>query len=263
MNWVSKLVGVICLAAVGIGLYHLLRPLLPPWVGLACALLVILSGHMIWFTLSGMETMLFLALGILALLFYRDERWEWLGVALGLLIITRIEGIILALVIGGFDMWRRKAIRRGLLVAGAVSILICGPWILYLWRRTGYFLPTSGIGRHFSNIVAIQIATGRVESLAWLRKFPALAYPLVWIGYSVEFILGGFALPAPYLEIDLGMGSIGYKLSVWSILGLATVVLPLLCIGFRQLLFYIKNRGGEIGNARPAICHLSDLDVLA
>ena len=159
MHWVAKLVGVASLSVVGIGLYHLLRPLVLPWIALVGSLLVILSGHMIWFALSGMETMLFLALGILALLCYREERWGWLGVALGLLIITRIEGIILALVIGGFDIWRHKAIRRGLLVVGALSILIGGPWMLYLWLRTGYFLPTSGIGRHFSNIISIQIAT--------------------------------------------------------------------------------------------------------
>ena len=258
MHSVAKLVGLASLAVVGIGLYHLLRPLLLPWVALACALLVILSGHMIWFALSGMETMLFLALGILALLCYREERWAWLGVALGLLVITRIEGIILVLAIGGFDLWRGKAIRRGLLVAGAVSILIGGTWILYLWLRTGYFLPTSGIGRHLSNLVSIQIATGRIDSLTWLSLLPALAYPLMWIGYSVEFILGGFALPAPYLEINPGLGSFGYKLSIWAILGLATVVLPLLLISFRRLVFLIKTQGWEKDNARlPLIIFLT------
>jgi len=107
MHWMAKLAGLASLAVVGIGVYHLLRPLLLPWAALACALLVVLSGHMIWFALSGMETMLFLALGILALLCYRDERWGWLGVALGLMVITRIEGVLLILVIGGLDIWRR------------------------------------------------------------------------------------------------------------------------------------------------------------
>jgi len=149
---------------------------------------------------------------------------------LGLLIITRLEGVILALVIGCFDIWRRRGIRSGLVVTVGVTGLICCPWILYLWLRTGYFIPTSGIGRHFSNITSIQVATAHSDSLAWLSGFPALAYPLTWIGYSIEFILGGFALPAPYLYIDPGIGSLSYKLSIWAILGLATVVLPLLWI---------------------------------
>lgn len=250
MHWVAKLVGVASLAAVGIGLYELLRPLLSPWMALGSALLVILSGHMLWFALSGMETMLFLALGILALLCYRKERWGWLGVALGLLIITRLEGMILALAIGGFDIWRRRGIRSGLMVSGAVTGLICCPWILYLWLRTGYFIPTSGIGRHFSNITSIQVATAHSDLLAWLSSFPALAYPLTWVGYSIEFILGGFALPAPYLYIDLGIGAFSYKLSVWAILGLATVVLPLLWISCRRLVIYLKSQSWDKDTVR-------------
>lgn len=250
MHWVAKLVGMAALAAVGIGLYHLLRPLLSPWVALASALLVVLSGHMLWFALSGMETMLFLALGVLALLCYREEHWVWLGIFLGLLAITRIEGVLLALVIGVFDVWQHRALRRGLLVAMAVSGLIMGPWILYLRLRTGYFLPTSGIGRHFSNIFAIQIATEHSESLTFISNFPALAYPLGWIGYLIEFVLGGYALPAPYLNINPGLGSLSFRLSIWAILGLITVVLPLLWISCRRLLIYLKTWGGENDNVR-------------
>jgi hypothetical protein len=258
MHWVAKLVGVTCLAAVGIGLYHLLHPLLSPWAALAVALLVTLSGHMLWFALSGMETMLFLALGILALLCYREQRWGWRGVTLGLLVLTRMEGIILALVIGGFDIWRHRTIRGGLLVAGAMSGLICCPWILYLWLRTGYFLPTSGIGRHFSNIAGIQIATAHIRSLAWLSHFPALVYPFMWIGYSVEFILGGFALPAPYFYIHPSLGSFRYNLSIWAILGLATVILPLLWISCRRLVSFLKTQGWEKDQARlPLLIFLS------
>ena len=127
VHWVAKLAGVICLAVVGVGLYSLLRPLLSPWMTLACALLVVLSGNMLWFALSGMETMLFMALGVLALLGYREQRWVWLGITVGLLVITRIEGVILLFVIGGFDIWRRRMIQPGLLVAAAVCSTIFLP----------------------------------------------------------------------------------------------------------------------------------------
>jgi hypothetical protein len=250
MHWVAKLVGICCLATVGIGVYHLLRPLLSPWAALANGLLVILSGHMLWFALSGMETMLFLALGILALLCYREERWGWLGVVLGLLIITRLEGVILAYVIGVFDLWQQRKLRSGLIVAGAITALICCPWLMYLRLRTGYFLPTSGLGRHFSNIVAIQIAADRIESLSWLSRFPGLAFPLTWIGYSIEFILGGFSLPAPYLNIDPGFTSFGYKLSIWAVLGIATVVLPLLWLSCKRIVLFFKTQGWAKDKAR-------------
>jgi hypothetical protein len=35
MHWVAKIVGVSCLAILGIGLYHLLRRFLPTWVYMA------------------------------------------------------------------------------------------------------------------------------------------------------------------------------------------------------------------------------------
>ena len=250
MHWVAKVVGMAALAAVGIGLYHLLRPLLPSWVALAFSLLVVLSGHMLWFALSGMETVLFLALGILALLSYREERWRWLGIILGLMVITRMEGAILALVIGMFDVWRYRILRRGLLLAGALCALICVPWILYLWLRTGFFLPTSGIGRHHSNIISIQLATEHSESLFLFSRFPALAYPLIWIGYLIEFVLGGYALPAPYFYISPGLGALSFKVSIWAILGLITMVIPLLWIGCRRIVIYLKKWGREVDKAR-------------
>jgi hypothetical protein len=170
MHWLAKSMGVASLAAVGIGLYALLRPLLSPYRALAVSLLVILSGHMLWFSLSGMETMLFLALGswhCCVTARSAGHGWE-LSWAAGH---HPPGGIILALVIAGFEIWRHRAIRSGLLVAGAVTGLICFPWILYLWQRTGHFLPTSGIGRHYSNITAIQRIAEHSGSLAWISQF--------------------------------------------------------------------------------------------
>lgn len=250
MHWVAKVMGLTALAAVGVGLYHLLRPLLSPWVALACALLVVLSGHMLWFALSGMETVLFLALGVIALLYYREERWGWMGITLGLLVITRMEGIILALVIGVFDVWRKRALHRGLLVAGVLCGLICVPWILYLWMRTGHYIPTSGIGRHFSNITSIQLATADNETLALFSRIPVLVYPLVWIGYAIEFVLGGYALPAPYLYINPGLGSFSFRVSIWAILGLVFVIAPLLWFSSRHLVIYLKKQGWEKDKTR-------------
>ena len=250
MHWVAKYVGMAALAAVGMGLYQLLKPFLSTWFALAISLLVILSGHMLWFALSGMETTLFLALGILALLCYRKGLWVWMGILLGLLVITRMEGIMLALVIGLIDIWRNRGIRRGLVVAGTACLLICGPWIAYLWLRTGHFLPTSGIGRHHSNIYAIQIATENMDSLSFLSRFPALAYPLVWIGYTLEFVLGGYSLPAPHISINLGLGTFSYRFSVWAILGLVLVIIPLIWFTSKRFVQHVKQRGWEKDDAR-------------
>ena len=119
-----------------------------------------------------------------------------LGVVLGLLALTRIEGAMLALAIGIFDLWRQRGLRRGLLAAAAICAILCGPWIVYLYSRTGFLLPTSGIGKHFTSVLAIQVVQGQAAS-AVLSRLTALAYPVALIVYSMEFILGGAALPLP------------------------------------------------------------------
>jgi hypothetical protein len=243
MNIMAKILGISSLAVLGVGIYLLLRPIYLALLSLAASLLIVLSGHMLWFALSGMETVLFLALGILALLCYRDKHWGWLGILLGLLVLTRQEGVLLAIVIGLFDIWRYKGIQRGLVMAGLACVLISGPWLIYLWLRTGYPFPTSGIGKHLSNIVSIQIAAGSNPQLIWLSRMPWLAYPLTWTGYMIEFILGGFALPKPYLFIDLGFSSFHYRLSIWAIIGIVTVVILLLWLSLRHLIKFLRTPG--------------------
>jgi hypothetical protein len=227
MHWVAKVMGVASLITVGLGLYLLLRTRLAEIPALAGSLIVALSGHMLWFALSGMETMLFLALAILALLCYRNQGWWLLGILLGLLVLTRLEGILLALAIGAIDILRHKTIRRGLFFTGVICASIGGAWILYLFLRTGNVFPTSGIGKRFSTAIGIQVIAGRNQSLALIGLIPALVYPLTWFLYMLEFVLGGIALPPPKLVINLGLGSIGYPLSIWAIVGWVAVILPL------------------------------------
>lgn len=227
MHWIAKLLGVASLGTVGVGLYLLLRPILAPIWALMGSSAVVLSGHMLWFALSGMETMLFLALAILALLCYRDLRWGLLGALLGLLMLTRLEGVLLAVAIGLVDVLRYRKIRRGLFLTGVICTIIGGAWILYLFLSTGNVFPTSGIGKRFSYLIGIQAIAGRNQSLAILNLFPGLVYPVLWLLYIFEFILGGIALPPPKLDINIGMGSIGFPVSIWAILGWICVILPL------------------------------------
>ena len=223
-----KLLGVGSLAAVGIGLYLLLRPIWPPRLALAAALLVSLSGNMLWFALSGMETMLFLALGILALLLYREEKWPWLGAALGLLALTRPEGLALVAATLMVGLVRNGNTRRGLLTSGWICLLIAGPWFGYLLIRTGYLLPTSGIGKQLTAAIGVHFVLQRSGDLAWLGRFPALIYVGSWIVWLLEFTLGGMALPPPHLPIASLPGGADYSFSIWAVPGWGLVLVLLL-----------------------------------
>jgi hypothetical protein len=239
----AKALGIISLVVLGIALYFLLRSIFPVVISLAAALLVVLSGHFIWFSLSGMETVLFLSIGILALLSYREKHWIWLGILLGLLTMTRSEGIVLLFIIAAFDIWKHRSLQKSMLTSALICALICLPWFIYLWVRTGFPLPTSGMGKHFTNSISIQVAVQDKPALAWLGKVPWLTYPFLWVVYMVEFILGGFALPDPSLTIPLGIGPFSYKLSIWAILGIIVVVIPLFWVSLRRLIQFIRMPG--------------------
>jgi hypothetical protein len=219
---IAKILGIASLATVGMGLYLLLRSFWRPLPAFAGALLLAASGNMLWFALSGMETMLFLALGIVTLHIYQKEHWGWLGVSMGLLTLTRPEGLALALAIGLIELLRHRRITVGVLVSWLIFFLLCSPWFFYLFWRTGHLLSTSGIGKQFTSAVTINSILERT-GVPILSHFTGLIYIGLWVAYLLEFALGGMALPAPQLTVGNVAGNI-YTLSLWSIPGWCIVI---------------------------------------
>ncbi len=253
MYLITKVLGLTSLIIVGVGLYWLLVPLWRPLPALIAALLVVLSGHMVWFALSGMETVLFLALGLLALLAYRSERWGWLGVALGLLTLTRPEGLTLAVATGVVELWRYKRPTRGLIIASVICLTLCVPWFAYLLWRTGHVLPTSGLGKQTTLNLGLRLILEQNGAVAVLGRIPGLIYVGLWAAYLFEFVLGGMSLPPPRIPV----GSQGYSLSVWAIIGLVGVTVPLLWRAARRVMVRQQWPGWLQNNARrPAIVFL-------
>jgi hypothetical protein len=236
LHMTTKILGIISLIMVGIQVYYLIRPKLAPVYSLLCALAVVLSGNVLWFGLSGMETVLFLALGLLALLVFRSRKWGWLGVVLGLLVLTRPEGIILAGVIILVEVVHKR-IHAGVILAVIILLILTLPWYGYLFLRTGHILPTSAIGKQLSSTIGAQYVVEKNIDAGWIAQVPALVYLLAWISYLIEFALGGVSLPAPNIPVFTSVGGITYSVSIWALLGISSAVLPLLWIGMR----YISN----------------------
>lgn len=231
---IPKAIGFITLATVGSGLFLMLAPILRKLPAFACSLLVALSGNMLWFALSGMETMLFLALGILALLAYRKEQWVRLGIFLGLLCLTRPEGLALAVAILIIDVLRKKHLTPGLVTCGLICILICGPWFGYLLWRTGHMLPTGAFGKQSSSMIGVNYIMGSNGLLRMIGSLPGFIYIITWVVYLLEFTLGGMALPEPNITVG-NIGGIAYTLSLWSIPGWV-LILCLLFLAGKKLL---------------------------
>jgi hypothetical protein len=239
LHLAAKTLGLLSLISAGCGLFLLLKPLFKALPALALALLVTGSGHLLWFALSGMETVLFFALGILALLLYRQQRWISLGIILGLLALTRPDGLALAAAIGALEigqmLFHRSTDKRGkVIIALLVCGLICAPWFGYLLWRTGHILPTSAVGKQVSSLIGIRLVVSRSPGLAFLAKLPALIYFGAWLVYLLEFVLGGMALPGPGLPVGASVGNAGYSIAYLGILGWLLVIAPLLvsCVGW-------------------------------
>ncbi len=232
---VAKVLGIGSLVIVGITLFLLLRSIWGSTPAIAAAFLITLSGNMLWFTLSGMETMLFLALGVLALWIYKAERWFLLGIVLGMLVLTRPEGISLATAIGCIELIRQKGIKRGIVVTAVVCILTCAPWFVYLLYRTGYFFPTSVLSKTLTFSVSKPWVMEINEFLGLVGRFPALTYIGTWMIYFLVFTLCGKAFPPPSIDLSTLTGIPGYTLSLWTVVGLVTVIIPLVIASVRRV----------------------------
>lgn len=250
----AKALGIIGLIIVSGGIYVLFRPVWKSPFLLLAVLLLSISGNLIWFSLSGMETMLFLALGILALLAYREEKWNVFGSLLGLLVLVRPEGVILAAAAILVDWWAHRYFRRELLVALLICIVISAPWFIYLYLRTEHFLPTSAIGKRFTFTLGLDYVAAQNPYLSSFVQLRFLVYPIAWLAYLLVFALGGKSLPTPYILEESTFGIFSYSPSYWAIPAWLLVIFPLLLASSR---WFIARREwaqwAEESKARPLI----------
>ena len=241
-NLAAKALGLLSLILLGTNLFALLRPFLGEKLSLLTSLLVVLSGNMIWFSLSGMETMLFLAIGVIGLRLHQQRRWALLGIALGLLILTRPEGTALAVAIGIMELRRERKIKPEILVVATLTVAISAPWFFYLLMRTGELLPTSVVGKQLSMEISIRYALAQNNALNGLSQIPALVYLVMWAVFLFEFVLGGMAYPLPGFTFTVNEGTIPYFISLWAIAGWVGALAPILWFAGRKIITRLKQR---------------------
>jgi hypothetical protein len=116
--WWAYLLGAACLvwlAWAGMALWRALWPAAAQRDWLA-GLVLVLTWPLVWAAVSGMETLLFIALGLTIVLLYvqqRPGREALLGLLCGLLILVRPDGLLLFLLVGVGLVWRRLRVRGG------------------------------------------------------------------------------------------------------------------------------------------------------
>jgi hypothetical protein len=160
----AYLVGVGCILLAGSALWLLLDAAFEQtgWGhGLALAAAVGFSsiGFVPYLALSGMETLLFLALALWSLVSLTRGAYGWTGWLLAALSLTRIEGLGLVALLALVTLVKSVCLRRRpgqckgwrrwlpvLQVAGPPTLAF-GLYLLLNWRITGHLLPTTLAGR--------------------------------------------------------------------------------------------------------------------
>jgi hypothetical protein len=153
-----------------------------------------LTWPLLWAAVSGMETLLFAALGMqIVVLYLREQRpgdWEtgrWgdqqisesahlqslivLGILSGLLILTRPEGVLLVgLVLLGLALrgdWRTRG--RRVLVVGGTAVLLLLPYFLFNYTANGSLWPNTMAAKQTEYAILLQEFIGwRLAQLLWL-----------------------------------------------------------------------------------------------
>lgn len=190
----------------------------------AISIIAVCSGSMIWLALSGMETMLFLFLGLLCLWLYSRESWTMLGAALGLLALTRIEGITLAGIVTLIELVRRRRIDLTIVKIITPLALILLPWLVYLQIREGAPVSNSFVGRQFILSEVNQRIASQYPIFIWMQKINPLVHFITWTYFTFMYIAGTASLPGP--DIHLGGNLVGTE----PIVPIASILTSLLCL---------------------------------
>lgn len=134
----SYAIGVIGWAACSVLVFLICRASDQRITGLIAATLVATSP--LFLTALGMETSLYVALSLAAIYLYIVERFNLASIALGLLFLTRGDGILVAFIVLADFLWRRRRFPWQQMFLFA---LLTVPWLLYSLFTFGSIFPNS------------------------------------------------------------------------------------------------------------------------
>lgn len=179
----ANLLGVISLVLLAQGGMRLWGQLWPEQCHLAwlAGLAMTVTWPLAWAALSGMETLLFPALGIWILVFFTEytsdpyagspkpaatvtpltHRWPLatLGILMGLLILTRPDGVVLLLLIAvGLSFVYKSMPQRALSILKllAVTLLLLTPYLLFNLKSSGHIWPNTFYAKQTEYAASLQ-----------------------------------------------------------------------------------------------------------
>jgi len=184
----ATVLGILAAGAVTALQFRLCRRLgVPDAVPLGAALFTALSYELVAASVSGMESMLVVALMFAALAEVADDRPAGAGVALALLLLARIDGALWVLLVVAYAWASGRPLRRMLLALG-LGLL---PWTVFATLYFGSPLPHTLMAKWVS-YQPPGFAARWAVLWGWLHPLEPQAWPLSR-GLDLLFVLGAVA----------------------------------------------------------------------
>jgi hypothetical protein len=199
------------------------------------ALIGILSGSIVWIALSGMETLLFISLCLLSFWLYTKEKWFTLGVSLGLLALTRIEGIILAGVLIAIEIIYHRRISKTHFQIALPILFLLVPWMGYLTIREGVPITSSFQGRQVVIFEVDKHIAYQFPQLAWALKVPPLIHFFCWFVFVIIHVTGISIVSGPSLRLESSLLGAQLSFPLIGLLVVSIICFPLIIIAFKYL----------------------------
>jgi hypothetical protein len=192
------------------------RPIQVPRFALYVILFILFEWHLVWSAVSGMEIPLFVFLSLFLLeRFYARERVWVIGVIAGLLTLTRPEGVVLAVLVGGailvnrtdqseahvqrtqvqgshdqYIAWFRVAAISGLQYSVTFGVILA-PYLFFNLATSGTIFPNT--------FYAKNVEYAALERVLILVRWPQLL-AVSWVGAQILLLPG-----AAFISISLAI----------------------------------------------------------
>lgn len=203
LSWAAYTLGIVADVGTIVMLYLVFARLEQPWLGPVAGLLVAVMPRFVTYSVSGMETSLYVFAVVSANYFYMVNRTWVTAIVCGVATLIRPDGVILAVVLGAhYVLIQRRIPLREI----GIFVLLLAPWLLFSVSYFGTFLPNTlaakGVAHHdatsaqsfknllgffsdtaFTRSLSIAALIGAVVALRSYRDFSA------WILWAVVYCL--------------------------------------------------------------------------
>jgi hypothetical protein len=169
-------------------LFRVVRRLGPRMLAWGVAFLFAISPYNVYYAATGMETGIYIFLLMLLMSLYsclqsNDASWWWFGIVAGLLVFTRMDGL-LAIAASGFAwlITRQNKHWKGVAQSGLAFALVQVPWLIFATVYFGSPVPHS--------ITAKALTYQSSNAFSWLVDFlNAFAMRGSWLGGGLTICL--------------------------------------------------------------------------